>query len=101
MAQTVKLLPAMWETWVQSLGRDDLLEKEMATHSSILSWKILWTEEPGRLQSMEGAEAVSPAARGPSCVPQSPPRFGEKPPGDAACPRMWQQNSSPKAIYPT
>ena len=42
----------MWETQVQSLGRDDLLEKEMATHSSILAWKIPWTEEPGRLQSM-------------------------------------------------
>ena len=52
MAQTVKLLPAMRETRVQSLGRDDPLEKEMATHSSILAWKILWTEEPGRLQSM-------------------------------------------------
>ena len=49
VAQTVKCLPAMWETWVQSLGRDDLLEKEMATHSSTLAWKIPWTEEPGRL----------------------------------------------------
>ena len=39
--------------WVQSLSQEDLLEKEMATHSSILDWKILWTEEPGRLQSME------------------------------------------------
>ena len=52
MAQTVKCLPTMWETWVQSLGREDLLEKEMATHFSILVWKIPWTEEPGRLQSM-------------------------------------------------
>ena len=42
----VKRLPAMWETWVQSLGREDPLEKEMATHSSILAWKILWSEEP-------------------------------------------------------
>ena len=41
----------MQETWVQSLGWEDLLEKEMATHSSILAWKILWTEKPGRLQS--------------------------------------------------
>ena len=49
MAQTVKHLPAMQETWVQSLGREDPLEKEMATHSRILAWKILWTEEPGRL----------------------------------------------------
>ena len=53
MAQLVKTLPAMWETWVQSLGQEDPLEKEMATHSSILAWKIPWTEEPGRLQSME------------------------------------------------
>ena len=52
MAQTVKHLPTMWETWVQSLGREDLLEKEMATHSSILAWKIPWMEEPGRLQFM-------------------------------------------------
>ena len=49
MAQRVKHLPAMWETWVQSLGWEDLLEKEMATHSSILAWNIAWTEEPGRL----------------------------------------------------
>ena len=52
MAQTVKRLPTMWETQVQSLGQEDLLEKEMATHSSILAWKIPWTEEPGGLQSM-------------------------------------------------
>ena len=52
MAQTVKHPPTTWETWVQSLGQEDLLEKEMATHSSILAWKIPWTEEPGRLQSM-------------------------------------------------
>ena len=48
----VKCLPTMRETWVQSLGWKDLLEKEMATHSSILFWKIQWTEDPGRLQSM-------------------------------------------------
>ena len=47
MAQTVKSLPTMQETQVQSLGGDDLLEKEMTTHSSILAWKIPWTEEPG------------------------------------------------------
>ena len=52
MAQTVKRLSTMRETWVQSLGLEDLLEKEMATHSSILAWKIPWMEEPGRLQSM-------------------------------------------------
>ena len=51
MAQTVKHLCTMQETRVQSLGREDLLEKEMGTHSSILAWKISWTEEPGRLQS--------------------------------------------------
>ena len=48
----VKNLPAMWETCIRSLGQEDLLEKGMATHSSILAWRILWTEEPGRLQSM-------------------------------------------------
>ena len=52
MAQTVKRLPTMWETQVQSLGQEDLLVKAMATHSSIFVWKIQWTEEPGRLQSM-------------------------------------------------
>ena len=52
VAQTVKRLPTMRETWVQSLGQEDLLEKKMATHSSILAWKIPWMEEPGRLQSM-------------------------------------------------
>ena len=52
MAQTVKHLPAMQETWVQSLGREDPLEKEMATQSRILAWKIPRMEEPGRLQSM-------------------------------------------------
>ena len=52
MAQTVKNLPAMQETWVRNLGWEDPLEKEMATHSSILAWRIPWTEEPGRLQSM-------------------------------------------------
>ena len=46
VAQRLKRLPAMWETWVQSLGREDPLEKEMATHSSILAWRIPWTEEP-------------------------------------------------------
>ena len=52
VAQTVKRLPAMWETWIQFLGREDSLEKEMAIHSSTLAWKIPWTEEPDRLQSM-------------------------------------------------
>ena len=57
MAQTAKCLPAMRVTWVQSLGQEDLLEKEIATHSSTLAWKIPWTEEPDRLQSM-GSERV-------------------------------------------
>ena len=57
VAYTVKHLPIMWETWVQSLVREDLLEKEMATHSSILALKIPWIEEPGRLQSM-GSQRV-------------------------------------------
>ena len=52
VAQTVKRLPTMQETWVQSLGREDPLEKGMTTHSSVLAWKIPWTEEPGGLQSM-------------------------------------------------
>ena len=52
VAQTVKNLPAMWETWVQSLGWEDPLEEGMATHPSILAWRIPWTEEPGGLQSM-------------------------------------------------
>ena len=52
MAQKVKNLPAMQETRVQSLGQDNTLEKEMATHSSILAWRSPWTEEPDRLQSM-------------------------------------------------
>ena len=57
MAQTVKNLPAMKETWVLSLGLEDPLEKGMATHSSILDWRIPWTEEPGRLESM-GSQRV-------------------------------------------
>ena len=51
VAQRLKRLPTMRETWVRSLGWEDPLEKEMATHSSILAWRISWTEEPGRLQS--------------------------------------------------
>ena len=52
VAQSVKNLPSVQETWVRSLGLEDPLEKEMATHPSILAWEIPWTEEPGRLQSM-------------------------------------------------
>ena len=53
VAHMVKRLPTVRETWDQSLGREDPLEKEMATHSGTLAWKIPWTEEPGRLWSME------------------------------------------------
>jgi len=56
-AQRLKHLPLMWETWVRSLGQEDHLEKEMATHSSILAWRIPWMEEPGGLQSM-GSQKV-------------------------------------------
>ena len=52
MAQMVNNLPAMWETWVRSLGWEDPLEKGVATHSSILVWRILWTEDPGGPQSI-------------------------------------------------
>ena len=57
VAQTVKRLPEMWETWVRSLSQEDPLEKEMATHASTLAWKIPWMEEPGRLRSM-GSQRV-------------------------------------------
>ena len=59
-AQIVKNLPAMQEMWVPSLGWKDLLEKEMATHSSVPAWEIPWTEEPGRLQSMGFLKEISP-----------------------------------------
>ena len=51
VGQRLRPLPAMQETWVQSLGQEDPLEKKMATHSGILAWRVLWTEEPGGLQS--------------------------------------------------
>ena len=57
VAQTIKNVPAMQETMVQSLGREDRLENGMAAHSSILAWEIPWTEEPGGLQSMGGKES--------------------------------------------
>ena len=59
MTQMVKNLPAIQETWVQSLSREDPLEKEMATHSSIFVWRIPWTEEPAGLQIM-GSQRVNP-----------------------------------------
>ena len=57
MAQMIKNLPAMQEMWVRSVGWEDPLEMEMATHSSILAWEVLWTEEPGGLRSM-GSQRV-------------------------------------------
>ena len=57
VAQMVKNTPAMQKSWVQSLGQENPVEKGIATHSSILAWRILWTEEPGRLQSM-GSQRV-------------------------------------------
>ena len=57
MVQRLKHLPAMWETWVRSLGQEDPLEKEMASHSSVLAWRIPWTEELGGLQSMGRKES--------------------------------------------
>ena len=56
VSQMVKNLPAMQETWIRSLGWEDALEKGMATHSSILTWRISWTEEPGQPQSMGSQE---------------------------------------------
>ena len=58
VAQTVKNPPAMLEAWIRSLGWEDLLEKGMATHSSILAWRIPWTEESGGLQSMESQSQI-------------------------------------------
>ena len=57
IALSVKNLPAMQETWVRFLGQEEPLEKDMATHSSILAWRIPWTEEPGGLQSMESEKS--------------------------------------------
>ena len=64
MAQTVKNLPAMWETWILSLGQEDPLEKGMATHSSILAWRIPWTEKPGGLQSKGSQSQTQLSTRG-------------------------------------
>ena len=58
VAQTVKNLPAMQETWLQSLGWEDPLEEEMATHASILAWETPWTEEPGQLNKVHGSQRV-------------------------------------------
>ena len=57
VVQQLRILLPMQETWVRSLGQEDPLEKEMATHSNILAWEILWTEKPGELQSMESQKS--------------------------------------------
>ena len=59
VAQIVKTLPAMQETWVQSLGQEDPLKKDMATHPSVFAWRIPWTEEPGGLQSLGSQKSQS------------------------------------------
>ena len=59
MAESINNLPAIQETWVHSLGQDDPLEKGMATYSSIIAWRIPWTEEPGGLQSMGVAKSLT------------------------------------------
>ena len=76
MAQMVKKPPAMWETWVQSLDQEDPLEKGMATHSSILTWRIPWTEEPGGLHSPWGHRELDMTERltHTQCPEQSPER---------------------------
>ena len=63
MVQRLKRLPAMWETWVRSLGWEDPLEKEIATHSSILAWRIPWTEELGGLESTGHKESAKSQTR--------------------------------------
>ena len=70
MPQTGKNLPAIWETQVQSLGWEDPLEKAMATHPSILAWKVPWTEEPGGLQSTEVAKSRQNKAEQLTLVPE-------------------------------
>ena len=67
---SVKSLPAMQETWVQSLSQEDLLEREMATHSNILAWEIPWTEEPGGLQSMGSQGGGNDRATKPTYLPK-------------------------------
>ena len=68
VAQMVKNLPAMWETQVRSLGQEDALEKGMATHSSILAWRISWTDEPGRLYSPWGHKELDTTKRLTVCL---------------------------------
>ena len=70
IAQSVKNLPAVQQMWVQFLGQEDPLEKEMATHSSILAWRIPWTEEPGRLHTVHGI-----ARAGHDLATKPPPKF--------------------------
>ena len=86
MAQMVENLPGTWETLAQSLGQEDLLQKEMATHSSILAWRIPWTEEPGRLQS-----TVHRVARVGQDLVTKPP-----PPAGLRTPRQREEGDGPQ-----
>ena len=74
MVQSVKNLPAMQETWVLSLGQEDPLEKERATHSSVLAWRIPWTAEPGGLQSVGVARVEHDLVTKPP-PPPPPPKY--------------------------
>ena len=68
MAQTVKNPPAMWETWIQSLGWKDALEEGMATHSSILAWRIPWTEDPAGYSPWGREESDKTEQLSPACI---------------------------------
>ena len=90
VAQSVKSLPAMQETWVRSLGREDPLEKEMAAHSSILAWRIPWTEEPAGLQSLSGVRLFCDPMNCNPPVTVTVPDLGIEPESPA-----WQAGSLP------
>ena len=77
VAQMVKNLPVMWRTRIQSLGREDPLEEGMATHSSILAWRIPWTEEPGGLQSMRSRRVRHDWLSSSICETESPPVWSQ------------------------
>ena len=90
----VKCLSTMWETWVQSLGWEDLLEKETATHSSILAWEVPWTEEPGRLQSM-GLQSQTGLSHFTFNLPWMT-RWGEAP--GSECTKPWGESGGQIAL---
>ena len=97
MTQMVKNLPAMLETRVQSLGQEDPLEKRMATHSSIFAWRILWTEDPGELQSMGGSQRGTTERLTPEALRGSP-TLKSTPQSQSTCffsisPHPWLQDT--------